>query len=547
MNKIRWTFLLMCMCQAEIHFRKVGWITPDPSFGHIHFELNINVVRKHITTTSTAIESMRKSIQQTAFRDEHAKRRLLQFMEMSQLSVLSINRDFNDTIQLLGMTPKNIGRMKRFLGLLTALTSLTMSLFNQAQILSLSASISDIAVRQNHVIDILQEHEVKLHNISEKVHVIKTNIIKLANVVEDEELQLIAHQNELNLAMAITELQNTVKCVQKGFEYLLQHRIPLCLVDLESMGKSLKHLGSQAEKRGLILISDALSSLFQFEVSFVGTNEAIQIFIHVPLVSKTTLMDLLEFSNVPISITGGLQAEVMTNKPFLAINKQNQHAELSKDEVSTAWIYNDIRFPLQPIPVQKNMTSTCVGSIYSQNSKMMMATCVVAISKVAELIQPLGHNQLAIYSVLPQTIRRTCDGYTNHVAMNLHTKLMVKQNCEIETKNIIYKTGLNLFVDHESKTWPWIWNVSDIMDSVKNDEVVEIVKELGHLSTTPIPIQDIRKIIMMRSDQKVHLIFITLCCVSILIVVGILGFLGYRYCVLKRTSQKEKNDSQDEG
>jgi hypothetical protein len=51
---------------------------------------------------------------------------------------------------------------KRFLGMLVAISSITMSLFNQAEILHLQGKISDIVSKHNHLVDIVQEHEVAL-------------------------------------------------------------------------------------------------------------------------------------------------------------------------------------------------------------------------------------------------------------------------------------------------------------------------------------------------------------------------------------------------
>jgi hypothetical protein len=65
------------------------------------------------------------------------------------------------------MIAKNIDtndkRTKRFLGMLLAISTITISLFNQAEILHLQGEISDIVSKHNHRVDIVQEHEAALH------------------------------------------------------------------------------------------------------------------------------------------------------------------------------------------------------------------------------------------------------------------------------------------------------------------------------------------------------------------------------------------------
>jgi putative lipoic acid-binding regulatory protein len=44
--------------------------------------------------------------------------------------------------------------------------SLTMSMFNQAEILHLQGTVSDIAAWQNHIVDVLQKHEIDIHKLN---------------------------------------------------------------------------------------------------------------------------------------------------------------------------------------------------------------------------------------------------------------------------------------------------------------------------------------------------------------------------------------------
>ena len=65
--------------------------------------------------------------------------------------------------------------------------SLTMSLFNQAEILHLRGTVGDIATRQNHIMDILQEHEVDIHKLKHDVANIKDGFTSLTNVVSGDD------------------------------------------------------------------------------------------------------------------------------------------------------------------------------------------------------------------------------------------------------------------------------------------------------------------------------------------------------------------------
>ena len=66
-----------------------------------------------------------------------------------------------------------------------ATTSLAVGLYNTAEIAKLKASMSDIVYRQHHITDILQEHEVSIHNVQHNLDTMKTELTATIMVVED--------------------------------------------------------------------------------------------------------------------------------------------------------------------------------------------------------------------------------------------------------------------------------------------------------------------------------------------------------------------------
>jgi hypothetical protein len=83
------------------------------------------------------------------------------------------------------LSPIETRRAKRFLGIILALTSLSIGLFNTAEILQLKASLSDVVTRQNHITDMLQEHKVSIHNNAHSVDEMKLQLKQAVGVVKD--------------------------------------------------------------------------------------------------------------------------------------------------------------------------------------------------------------------------------------------------------------------------------------------------------------------------------------------------------------------------
>ena len=104
-----------------------------------------------------------------------------------------------------------------------AMTSLTMSLFNSAEILQLRASLSDVVSRQHHITDILQDHEISITQVKHDLNIMRTEFIKTINAIEENTAMTHVHDVELQINMAITELHRSVSCLQAGTERLFNH------------------------------------------------------------------------------------------------------------------------------------------------------------------------------------------------------------------------------------------------------------------------------------------------------------------------------------
>ena len=44
--------------KGNAYFQQTGWINPAPSYGHIHMEIDTNIVWNHINTVKEGLGSM---------------------------------------------------------------------------------------------------------------------------------------------------------------------------------------------------------------------------------------------------------------------------------------------------------------------------------------------------------------------------------------------------------------------------------------------------------------------------------------------------------
>lgn len=169
-NKMRFLSIIICLAtaiQANMYFRRVGWINPNPSYGHIHLSIDLSQIETHLNDMKTTLEHFRNNLQN--IHHPLVKVRAQTFIKHSLEEANMLQRKFQEYLLIVHSTPNETKRVKRFLGMLLAITSLTMSLFNTAEIMHLQSSISSVVTRQQHITDILQEHEVSIHNVEHNI------------------------------------------------------------------------------------------------------------------------------------------------------------------------------------------------------------------------------------------------------------------------------------------------------------------------------------------------------------------------------------------
>ena len=87
------------IANGNAYFQHLGWVSPAPSYGHIHMIVNIDTIEKQIKNVQTSIELINKTIE---------KRRASAFFRKATTELSKINIDFESFKQMIEETPENI-------------------------------------------------------------------------------------------------------------------------------------------------------------------------------------------------------------------------------------------------------------------------------------------------------------------------------------------------------------------------------------------------------------------------------------------------------
>ena len=523
---------LITASSASMYFQHMGFVAEFPSYGHIHFTIDTEFFLSHMADVNLHIATLRKHIKDIAF--PGVRQRADTFLTQTHNELVGIRKRFTSFTVLLGQADVPQERTKRFIALMIALGSLSISLFNTAEILRLQASVSQLQGQQDQIINILQDHEIAINTLQHDFLKIRDGFISIVNIIEEGQALQKLQETEIEIIMTIKELEKTISCLQHGIETLFLHRLPICFMDSTQMMKSLDNLSQKAKKNHLEPISSHPSTLLQYETSFLLIKGIIHVYVHVPLIEKPRVMDVLRFNSIPVPISSSVSFAFAPTENHLAINKQGLHTTISQAQLTTCRRYYDYYFCDQNFIMTKKMTNTCLGSIYIQDFGNLKNKCPAVFFQTTEALHEIARNEYMFSTTYPQTIQVKCQDTTSHVAVQSSQKISLKPSCELSTAEHVIRTGLDLNVNGEIGHWPWIWNVSDALFDIDMHSLDALVKELKLADNQPTPIRNLRKIIMMNSHQNVNFWLSAVLIGLAIFVLGILAFLGFRYYKLRQ-------------
>ena len=215
-----WKLILISTLCLQVHstiyFQQIGWMSPSPSYGHIHFTIETNVIAQHANNLRILIGSVRKMVH--TVQHTSTQQRADRFLQKAHLDVEKIIKDFPDFKLIMSDTQPDKNCTKRFLELLLGIGSLTLSMFDQAEKLHLQGSISTLFTQQSHIVDILLEHEVAIHSLRHDIPKTRDGFLTIINITEENYAATKLHDMELEIIMAISDFRRTMICLQHGLE-----------------------------------------------------------------------------------------------------------------------------------------------------------------------------------------------------------------------------------------------------------------------------------------------------------------------------------------
>ena len=125
----------LSVIEMNTYFQKVGWISPSPFYGHVHLSINISSMETSLHMLLATLNHLNAETVQHPRPQVKARGHNFLIRTISELKLLILK--CNDYKKMTILSLIEAQRTKRFLGIILALTSLSVGLYNTAEILHL--------------------------------------------------------------------------------------------------------------------------------------------------------------------------------------------------------------------------------------------------------------------------------------------------------------------------------------------------------------------------------------------------------------------------
>lgn len=396
-------------------FEEIGEMASSLSYIHTALKINVSQMETNLDTIVAAIQRMedktlRIEEQKGNMVIAAAKAKILQSLQVHLHDIYHEKVRLTNLRALLPEPPKSTEvRDKRsvfqlFFGALGTF----IGLFSDAKINRLQESLSSTIANQQKIINVISAQTKTIEHIGTTLTELKHQIYTAVT---------------LNPAAINTELQSLLAKVKAQTDQVFvvlqqaQHRrLALDFLTARQITQLHDSLLAASKQAGADLIIKNPTDIFQLEMSYFFDGNQITLLLHVPLVPEESMLRLIKIHPFPLPLSEHFAIVPDISNEILAISAHSiqYSVQFPATDLLGCHQVNEIHLCQGKGVLNKRMSSTCLGALYTQNFQQASKLCPMKIIEKEETIYKLNNNQYLIFSPLGQTVTIRCKDAKSH-------------------------------------------------------------------------------------------------------------------------------------
>jgi hypothetical protein len=326
-----------------------------------------------------------------------------------------------------------------------------MGIFTQRQLSKLGQEVQGVKEQQAKIVEAVTANKLAIANLTLDIAALNATIAIQQQL--DPSLMAARWRYMYDKIHAATDV--AVHVVQQA----QHHRLAVDLLSSDNLANLFSDLSDLALLNGCQLLPKLPSDLFQVEVSYFYDGEKLVLMLHVPMVPEGSLLRVLrlrpfpipfssEYALIPKPLTSLLALSQGTNRLMTTI----EHSDLMGcHQVSN--VYACERHGV----LYKNLTATCLGSLFEQNIPAARQLCKLQLVPYQETILQLQNSWFLVYSPVMFTGYIVCQNGTSsevHIRRAVN-RVFVDATCFLDLKEHRLISEFSLQLETSIKHFAW--------------------------------------------------------------------------------------------
>jgi hypothetical protein len=460
----------------HIVFEEIGEMAGALSYIHAVIPVNISGLDRAANTFRSQIADLRRNYQiaqtkidktipdsaqgQQLARDLKYQRQIqegiLQASEAEADNLLALLDNLKGTLPrvneapTLAMDDPHNFRIKRFIGgLLRGIFGTFMGLYNRRKMNNLRDQVETVAARQNRLLQVTEVSLQRLDNLESRMTATMTLLNENISITLAHRL-LRSIYDQLHL-----QYQQIIRAVQAAH----QRRLSVDLLNATRLQDLFQAAQIKAQINKCQLLLSHPSDLFQIEASYFYNGQDILLLLHIPMAPADSILRLFQFHPFPLPFTKTHFLLPKPSKPIFALSSgmERLSAELSMVNLMDCHKINSMHLCEEHGVLNKNLNSTCLGSLYQQDFAGAMALCDMEITTQKETVLPLRDNWYLVHSPRQFTGHITCRNFSNSEVFLKPgpNRFYISPSCRLQLADHLIISDVSLKLDNVIKHYEW--------------------------------------------------------------------------------------------
>jgi hypothetical protein len=283
-----------------------------------------------------------------------------------------------------------------------------MGVYNRVQIEQLKAELFEVRENTGRLFEVVQDFSQNMLALETGFNEIRTTL--LYQVMFNPTLF------DSRLSRLENQLRGRLRRVTHAIQAAMHQRFAIDYLNPAELVKLFEQLARRADEAGCELLIQYHSDLFQVETSLLFDGQDGHLLIHVPMVTKGTLLRLFRLHPFPLPMFETHHLMIDAEDDILAISSTDTryNIQLSSTDLLSCHRMNQVFMCDSFGVMSRRFNDTCLGALYMQKFDLVRGLCKFRVIPLKEQVYQVRKGQYLVYTPEASTANMRCRNGSHH-------------------------------------------------------------------------------------------------------------------------------------